>query len=429
MPAIVVVGLGFGDEGKGAVVDHLVREHNASGVVLFNGGAQRAHNVVLPGGTHHTCSQFSSGTLAGKMTWHSKYSLVNPHAFFNEGQKIEKAAGFHPWNMVAVQEDAIITTPFHVALNRLRETVRQRMTGSGHGTCGMGIGETVMDDMNGYAIYAKDLKDPKLLYEKLHDAQRRLRKEAHTVCAQLNSRTWVTDPAFFEYAAIADCMEIYRIFAKVVPQFDEFSWDSDETYIFEGSQGALLDAKNGFHPHTTWSNTSKANALDLLRGYEGDIKTIGVMRSYITRHGAGPFPTEDPALVERFPEAHNGSEGWQGSWRVGWTDLAAIRRGIEINKGVDELAVTHLDSVRGDWKICLGYGYDIPLPLSGDRNEWERMQGRILALVNSGVKDYLEFDDMDADAFLGWIEAYLHTPVTITGSGPTHADYSSVVPV
>lgn len=430
MPAFVVVGLGYGDEGKGAVVDHLVREHNAAGVVLFNGGAQRAHNVVLPNGNHHTFSQWSSGTLAGKMTWHSKYSLVNPHAFFNEGQRLQKATGIDPWKMVAVQEDAMITTPFHVALNRFREYARKDR----HGSCGMGIGETVTDSMNGHAIYAKDLKDPKLLYEKLHDAQARLKKIAYGIAAKPNSNVWVTGPAFFEYAAIKDCMEIYRIFAKVVSQFDNFIWDSDESYVFEGSQGALLDQHYGYHPHTTWSQTTTANALDLLiRGqsfasYKGAIKTIGVMRSYLTRHGAGPFVTEDPALAERFPEAHNGHGEWQGAWRVGWTDLEAIQRGIDINGGVDELAVTHLDRVQGDWKVCLGYDEKIPLPHTGDRAEWEAMQADILAKTNRALPVYLDFTKMTAADLLEIIYAKLSTPVSVVGYGPTHQDYKAAVP-
>jgi adenylosuccinate synthase len=423
MPAFIVVGLGYGDEGKGAVVDHLVRQHKAGGVVFANGGAQRAHNVVLPDGRSHTFSQFSSGTFAGATTYHSRYSMVNPHALFVEWEALRKL-GFWPAKQIRVQEDAIITTPFHIALNRIREKARGK---NGHGTCGMGIGETVLDSLGNEPLRARDLQDPKTLYGKLHDIQRRLRTQAHKIIARADETMFFAGKeanTLADYAAIKDCMEIYRIFAKVVPLFGEFDFDPDDAVIFEGSQGVLLDEFYGFHPHTTWSKTTDENALKLLFPNEsvGDMNTttIGVMRSYMTRHGAGPFITEDPSLAERFPEAHNASKGWQGAWRVGWTDLAALAYSLACLGGkVDELAVTHLDRVQGDWKVCVGYSEPIVPPFFDERKLWENDRNITLNALNRIEPKYIEFEDMHPADLLAVIEATAELPVTIEGSGPT----------
>ena len=139
--AIVVAGLGFGDEGKGTTVDWLVRRHESALVVRYNGGAQAAHNVVLPDGRHHTFSQFGSGTLAGAETFLSRYMLVNPSAMLNEAAGLAGLGVVDPLSRVHVDEDALITTPFHIAANRAREQAR----GDGrHGSCGMGIRETIL---------------------------------------------------------------------------------------------------------------------------------------------------------------------------------------------------------------------------------------------------------------------------------------------
>jgi len=430
MPAHIVVGLGYGDEGKGAVTDCLTRLHpGPRGVVRFNGGAQAAHNVVLPDGSHHTFSQFGSGVLAGAQTYLSKHVLINPSYLFIEWEKLN-ALGINPQHYIAVQADATITTPFHVALNRVREKARGQ---NSHGTCGMGIGETVLDQKNGYEIKVRDLNDQQLTHEKLLYAQKRLREQAYKLLAQSdNPPQWLTGwpwEALTSYQTIRDTMEVYRIFAKVVPTFEDFDFsDKRVHWIFEGAQGVLLDEYYGFHPHTTWSKTTNSNALELLDGYEGEVRTIGVTRSYITRHGAGPLVTEDPELHERFPEAHNSSEGWQGSWRVGWTDWAALRYATDACM-VDELAVTHLDRVEGSWKICLDYqGTPLKTPKTSDRKLWEKQRGETLAKLDRAQPRYIKWDRLTADSMVAAIEDEFKIPVTIRGTGPTFSDFSVRTP-
>jgi len=117
-----------------------------------------------------------------------------------------------------------------------------------------------------------------------------------------------------------------------------------ECMVFEGAQGVLLDEKYGTAPHNTWTNTTFGNADTLLDevGCRDRMK-IGCLRTYFTRHGAGPFPTEDNNLKPLLPEPHNGDEGFQGSFRVGRFDWDKAFMANRIVGGVDGIALSHLD--------------------------------------------------------------------------------------
>jgi adenylosuccinate synthase len=442
MPAFIVTGLGFGDEGKGAVVDHLTREHNARATVFVNGGAQRAHNVVSRSGspcipdTHHTFSQFGSGTFAGAETWHSKHSLIDPHAFFLECDELSKYVPL-PWKRVMVQRGAKVVTPFHIYANKLREIARGA---DRHGSCGMGIGETVWAEQQGIALRVEDLavRDSRILYGRLREIQAFYERVMHDTVRSIKGGEFLPEwRKLISDEVVRESVEIYRIFARVIPVFDELIFEQDQTYIFEGSQGVLLDEFNGFHPHTTWSTTTGENARKLLAkmhmhyaGYREPVKHIGVMRSYMTRHGQGPFPTEDASLTNdfRFLESDNGHGEWQGAWRRGWTDLAAIEYALRaIGDPQIELAVTHLDRVQGDWKIALNYDQRIAPPVFRDRNYWLIDRAEMLNRLQDAKPAWAEFTDMNADVLLEVIEAQLDLPIHITGYGPN--DYTSRAPI
>jgi adenylosuccinate synthase len=420
VPAILVTG----DEGKGAVVDYLAHtEDRVRGVVFTNGGAQRAHNVVS-GKRHHTFSQFSSATFVpGVKTYHAATAMVDPHAFFLEADDLVEQLVVRPWERVTVHPEALITTPFHVAANKIHALH------NGHGSCGMGIGETALDAIK-YPIAvlrARDLRDPKVVYEKLHDAQLRMRRRAHSV-GLLKSSVKLNQlfNTLHDFEPIKEIMEVYRIFAKVVriAEFD-INADPDQTWIFEGSQGVLLDEYSGFHPHTTWSKTAGQNAKNLLAEFEGNVRNVGVLRSFMTRHGAGPFVTEDPAMNddERFAEHHNGQGEWQGAWRRGWTDMVALEYAARVAQPT-ELAITHMDRVRGDWKVCMSYGKKILEPPNyEDRNHWEIDRELVLEQLQDARPMYSEFENIDPDAIIRLAEAVTGVPVTITSSGPSHADF------
>ncbi|WP_447008116.1 adenylosuccinate synthetase [Saccharothrix isguenensis] len=404
---IVVVGLGFGDEGKGAVVDALCQDGPVTAVVRFNGGAQAAHNVVV-GDRHHTFSQFGSGTLAGVPTHLSRHVLVEPIALAGESQELAALGVADPLRMLSVDADALLTTPIHVAANRAREDAR----GDGrHGSCGKGIGETAW-----YALLAARGAVPGETVENqrvlgvpgpapvVGDCAR-----PSVLRGKLDALARFYEPLIGPGTSVDDLVALYRDFAGAVRvTTGEVDRLADRgRLVFEGAQGVLLDQWHGFHPHTTWSTVTPDNARSLLGHRRATV--VGVTRTYQTRHGAGPLPTEDHGVLARFPERHNGTGEYQGAWRAGHLDAVLLRYAVAACGGVDALAVTHLDV--GGLKVATSY--DAPLPSSG-LTEF-LLFGRTPTLV-------------DMPDPVAWLEEDLGVPVLVTGAGPDRADYAVRTP-
>jgi adenylosuccinate synthase len=327
----MVIGLGFGDEGKGTVVDHLVATaHRLPLVVRFSGGAQAAHNVVTEAGVQHTFSQFGSGTLRSAPTLLSRHVLVDPLRLYEEGKALSTILGRNALELVLVDGRAPLVTRVHQAVNHARERAR----GEGrHGSTGLGMGETelyrLLEPQDHPVI--GDLERPQELTRKVN----RLYAWAESQVGELPISL---DAVLSELQAFGED----RLLTIASPQQVRHTlWEAPEL-IFEGSQGVLLDEWVGFHPHTTWSTITPDNGLALLReaGLPTAVEKIGVTRTYTTRHGAGPFPTEASTLS--FAEAHNAYGEFQGAWRVGHLDLPLLRYAAQAIRP-DSLAITHMD--------------------------------------------------------------------------------------
>jgi adenylosuccinate synthase len=362
-PSWIVIGLGFGDEGKGTIVDALVRKTGASTVVRFNGGAQAAHNVVTPEGRHHTFSQWGSGTLAGAATVLSKDVVVDPLAMIQEAYSLCYLGLRDPLTLLTVDERALVSTPFHGAMSKVREIVRGA---DRHGTCGVGVGEAVRESLDAgidkdCLLHAGDLQHHheirwRLRLTRQHCAAEatKLLAEARVVTAEAALAMTMLNSEELEETAAQDMATVGR-------RIRIASWDQiAETLrggnlVFEGAQGVLLDEWHGFHPHTTWSTTTgdNARAVFINAGVGGDLKTVGVTRAYATRHGQGPFPSEN-GLGPRAGE-HNEGGGWQGPFRVGWFDAVLTRYAIGVDGGVDALAVTCVDQQDFGDRTCVAY--------------------------------------------------------------------------
>ena len=407
MDHVIVVDLGFGDAGKGTVVDHLCTASPTTAVVRFNGGAQAAHNVVAPDGRHHTFAQFGSGTFTpGVRTHLSRFMLVDPLALAAEAGHLRELGVTDALDRLTVDRDALLTTPYHRAANRARESARGAAR---HGSCGMGIGET--------ASYALARGDAPRAGDCLSPA--RLRRRLAAV------RDWYRDtfpdgPDVPDTGACADAFEAFGDRVRIVGGGHLRGLLHAGRVVFEGAQGVLLDEWHGFHPYTTWSTTTFANAEALLAEAGATAARLGVLRAYATRHGPGPFVTEDPALTADLPDRHNGAGRWQGAFRVGHLDAVALRYALDAAGGADGLAVTHLDvaGARPDLRACRAYDVDgerVGRLAAGppDLDRQAALTRRLLRArpVYAPLGDPVET-----------IEDALRTPVVLRSYGPTSAD-------
>lgn len=404
--AFIVVGLGFGDEGKGTIVDHLCRVHDADRVIRFNGGAQASHAVVLPDGTSHCFHQFGSGTFAGAKTHLSKWMMVNPAVIFDENAHLIEL-GINGLPSLSVHEDALITTSFHVAANRMREDSRGK---NRHGSCGLGIGETMSDFIDGHGVFARDLKDRDRLRDKLEYLRLRKYFEFKDAAASADD-PWmdaykVLSPKYTPHE-IDHLMDIYEIFAECVEIRSDDSLDG--VTVFEGAQGVLLDQDLPpmFQPHTTWSKTTSENALRILEENKTfpEVTVTGVLRAYATRHGAGPFPTFSEDLTVALRDPHNPTNPWQGGFKCGHLDLQLLRWAAHYEgmAGLDQLAVTCLDQI-GDISR-------VRMPVSPQSTG-----------ITSPVHPALSLVTVPTEDLLSVIQDTLELPVAITSYGPSYDD-------
>jgi adenylosuccinate synthase len=445
--AILLADLGLGDSGKGSLIDYLNRETGAHTVVRYNGGPQAAHNVVTTDGRQHTFAQFGSGTLvAGVRTLLSRFMLINPLNMFKEERHLRALGITDALQRMQIDRRALVITPFQRAMGRLRELARADQR---HGSCGEGIGECMADYLThrDQLLQAGDLRDRATMRKKLHFLREIKQIELAELCGRLpDSELARREIAFFaDDRCIEDCVEVYQHFASLVEILDEVSVGAvlaqSGTLLFEGAQGVLLDENYGFTPYTTWSTTTFANAHAILRehNYAGEISTLGVIRTYATRHGAGPFPTEAPELSPLLPERHNTWNDWQRAFRVGYFDLLTARYAIDLLGQLDYLALTHLDYLRAlpAWKFCHSYLYQgqpedlasyfehneqkiskINAPNIVDLDRQERLTRQLLLCS----PQYLTLPQRDPASYLALIEEQLDVPILITSSGPTAAD-------
>ncbi|MDA7418565.1 adenylosuccinate synthetase [Xenophilus arseniciresistens] len=433
---IALLGLGFGDCGKGVFTDYLCRRLGAHTVVRFNGGAQAGHNVVLPDGRHHTFSQWGAGSLAGKVaTVLATPVVVHPHALVYEAAALQAVGMVQPFARLHIDAHCRVTTPLHQAAGRLREWARGS---AAHGSCGVGVGETVLQGLRDpdAALRYGDLVSAPRVRAKLAALREALQRDAdlHHVS---------TSAAQAEWRVLRDESLAERWLDAIAPVLHGCPPASKEaiahrltrpgTVVLEGAQGVLLDERHGFHPHTTWSSVStdavQAVLADL--GITRQAHRLGVLRSYLTRHGAGPLPTHDEAL-NVLAEPHNADEGWQGRFRRGHPDAVLLAYAVRAVGTLDGLVASHLDVFERTplLRWCTGYRSTHAAPDDGALLR-QLPVGTPGDLTHNAALTQLLFnaqpvyDPLPLQSVAQWqsaVEACTGLPVLLGSHGPTHAD-------
>ncbi|MBX9587102.1 MAG: adenylosuccinate synthetase [Gammaproteobacteria bacterium] len=348
MEAEVVIGANYGDEGKGLITDYLAALGNANTLVVrFNGGAQAGHTVQRPGGLRHVFSHFASGTFAGAETYLSDFYIVNPVLFTQELAKLQ-SRNFFP--KVICHPEAVVTTPYDMFIN---QTFENSLGKNRHGSCGVGIGETIERNLHSkFQLAVKDLFNQEKLKAKLlaiRDEWLELR------LGQLMQRKLTRDES-----SLICSNEIFEYFLHDINSFlancdvaDYHYFGKSERLIFEGAQGLLLDQGHMSFPHVTRSNTGLQNVSTIANHAKiHHLNVHYVTRCYLTRHGIGPLPNERPFCpCPQFKDETNIPHKFQGSLRFAPLEVAKLNSEIsaDLNKLSNNitkkvtLAVTCLD--------------------------------------------------------------------------------------
>ena len=317
MPATVIVGAQWGDEGKGKIVDLLAQQSDL--VCRYQGGPNAGHTIVVDGDTYKI-RQMPSGVISGKTSVLGAGCVVDPAVLIEELDDLERRG--HATTEVYVSGNAHLIMPWHVAIDGASE---RRLGKLQIGTTRRGIGPAYADKASRLGIRVQDLLDPKILRQKIEVA-----------LAEKNvwlERVYEAEP--FELEDVAERYEGYA--QRLRPHVADTSLIVDralrdgKSVLFEGAQGTLLDLDHGTYPFVTSSNpVAAAAATGVGIGPNRIDAVLGVSKAYVTRVGEGPFPSEiageDGARVRELGGEFGTVTGRER--RCGWLDLVALRYAV-----------------------------------------------------------------------------------------------------
>lgn len=346
--AVVIVGLGFGDEGKGIVTDFLSDKYPDSIIVRFNGGQQAGHCVVnSTTGKKHVFSNLGSGTFRGLPTYWSAYCTFTPSYFVEEVSDLNIDFKFfiHPNSPVTTHYDILYNRTSELSLGKKRK-----------GSCGVGFGATI-DRNKIISLTVSDLfHDEKLLKAKLEDIRHYYRK-------LVNIETFF-DFCHFDHDGedlfFMQNINYLRKFKEegyfTVVESEKAIFEGWNSFIFEGSQGILIDQNFGTKPYITKSNTTSQNAIEMIKqaGIPIETEIFYVTRSYQTRHGNGPFKEHNATfhLINNSTETNLENE-YQGIVRANFLDIDDLRYAIKCDNKYSHnihrnLVITCLDHMKSE---------------------------------------------------------------------------------
>ena len=420
MPAIVLIGAQWGDEGKGKVTDLL--GERVQYVVRYQGGNNAGHTVVLPDGRKFALHLLPSGVLTpGCVPVIGNGVVVDPKVLLTEIDGLTER-GISCDNLL-VSADAHLIMPHHRALDRVVE----RYLGSARiGTTGRGIGPAYGDKVARTGIRVQDLLDPGILRQKLDLV---LREKNQILFKVYNRKAIDVDAVVEEYLAYAERLRPYISDTRL-----ELSkaLERGDTVLLEGAQATLLDVDHGTYPFVTSSNPTAGGACVGSGVPPTRIsQVIGVIKAYTTRVGSGPFPTElfddNGAHLSKVGAEFGTTTG--RARRCGWFDAVVARYAVRVN-GITDLVVTKLDVLSGLEKvpICVGYEIDgkiveeMPMTQTAFHHAkpvYEQLDGWWEDISKCRSEEDLPDN---ARRYVDRIEQLAGTRVSVVGVGPTRDD-------
>jgi adenylosuccinate synthase len=346
VPATVIVGAQWGDEGKGKIVDLLAQECDL--VCRYQGGPNAGHTIVVDGETYKI-RQIPSGIVGGKPSAIGAGCVVDPAVLVAELDELEER-GHATAGLLFLSGNAHLVMPWHVALDGARERRLGRLQ---IGTTRRGIGPAYADKATRIGIRVQDLLDPKILRQKLE-------------LAVTEKNVWLERVYGLEPFDVEEVVETQlRHAARLGPYISDTSILVDralrggQRVLFEGAQGTLLDLDHGTYPFVTSSSPIAAGAaVSFGIGPNRIDEVLGVAKAYVTRVGEGPFPSEiDGPAHDRVRDLGQEFGTVTGrERRCGWLDLVALRFAVRVN-GITSLALTKLDvlSAFSELPVCVRY--------------------------------------------------------------------------
>jgi len=415
MPATVILGAQWGDEGKGKITDRYSRD--ADVVVRYQGGNNAGHTIVVEG-ERFALSLIPSGVLYPQVTpVIGNGTVIDPAVMIREMEELTDR-GIDP-SRLRISGNAHVIMPYH----RKLDAVLERYLGEEQiGTTKRGIGPCYMDKYSRFGIRIQDLFDPKIFRKKLDVVGKDKNRQLQKVYNQLPLDI---DEMYEEYLGYADVIRDY------VTDTSLLVWEAihaGKNVLFEGAQGTLLDIDHGTYPFVTSSNPTAGGAATGSGIGPRDIdNVIGVAKAYITRVGTGPFPTE---LLDETGEEMIEIGGEYGvvtgrRRRTGWLDAVALKYSARVN-GLTEIALTKLDILSHFGPLKIAVAYD---SLGERYTEFPRQQ-RVLYNCHpvyeelegwgddiSGVESYDDLPDA-AKRYVERVEELSGVRVSSVGVGP-----------
>ncbi|SNZ11194.1 Adenylosuccinate synthetase [Persephonella hydrogeniphila] len=422
--SLVILGSQWGDEGKGKIVDLLTPDYDY--VVRYQGGSNAGHTVIV-GDKKYALHLIPSGILReGKKNIISNGVVIALEELIAEMEKVKDVAGNFEGRLF-ISDRAHIVFPYHKILDGLSEKKKGK---DKVGTTLKGIGPAYMAKYARTGIRIADLFDPPYFRSRLENAMEEAKEIAEKIYGEKFELS--TEKVYDETLRLFENIE--NLVADTSLMLDK-ALKKGERVLFEGAQGTMLDIDMGTYPYVTSSN---ASALGLSNGTGvspkliGQAEVYGVSKAYVTRVGAGPFPTElnDGVGQKLREEGHEYGTTTGRPRRCGWLDLVALRFAARIN-GMDGLIITKLDVLDhfDEIKVAVAYEYegelirDFPASLKILENckpVYKTLKG--WDKNTFGLKDKSQLPK-EVWEFIETVEEETGVPVVMLSTGPERSEY------